>query len=244
MCSAALSTARRSGIGGQLNPAARAAASNFSYRRHAVDVATGQVSECEAPGRVGRLAHSRERDRREWSDEIAKMLGYTPGTVVPTRELSLSHQHRDELRRTLTTIQTAGGSFSSRFRIIDASGAMRSLIAVGVIIGDENDSVTRSYGFIVDVTDTSARQRRNRSTGGRGNQHVTRNDRAGQGILMVVNGISARTRLFGILVRDSQHRNVKLRQVPEQLIEHVRADFVLPTELCAHFDLRFLRLRP
>ncbi len=35
------SAARRSGNGGLSKPASRAAVSNFSYRRHAVDVATG-----------------------------------------------------------------------------------------------------------------------------------------------------------------------------------------------------------
>jgi len=34
----------------------------------------------------------------EWSDEVARMHGYEPGTVVLTTELLLSHKHPDDRR--------------------------------------------------------------------------------------------------------------------------------------------------
>ena len=34
--------------------------------------------------------------RWEWSDEVALMHGYEPGSVVPTTELLLSHKHPED----------------------------------------------------------------------------------------------------------------------------------------------------
>ena len=34
--------------------------------------------------------------RWEWSDEVALMHGYAPGTVTPTTELLLSHKHPED----------------------------------------------------------------------------------------------------------------------------------------------------
>ena len=34
--------------------------------------------------------------RWEWSDEVARMHGYEPGSVQPTTELMLSHKHPDD----------------------------------------------------------------------------------------------------------------------------------------------------
>src|SRR3546814_15529870 len=34
--------------------------------------------------------------RWEWSDEVARMHGYDPGSVTPTTELLLSHKHHDD----------------------------------------------------------------------------------------------------------------------------------------------------
>jgi hypothetical protein len=39
--------------------------------------------------------HARE-DRWEWSDEVAVVHGYEPGTVNPTTELVPSHKHPDD----------------------------------------------------------------------------------------------------------------------------------------------------
>jgi len=35
-------------------------------------------------------------DRWEWSDELARMHGYRPGTVTPTTDLVLAHRHPDD----------------------------------------------------------------------------------------------------------------------------------------------------
>jgi len=48
------------------------------------------------PQRVGRFRFFVEDQRWEWSDAVARMHGYEPGTVVPTTELLLEHKHPDD----------------------------------------------------------------------------------------------------------------------------------------------------
>jgi hypothetical protein len=51
-----------------------------------------------APGWLlaGSFTYLAIEDRWEWSDEVAIMHGYRPGTVTPTTELVLSHKHPDD----------------------------------------------------------------------------------------------------------------------------------------------------
>ena len=63
--------------------------------------------------------------RWEWSDEVALMHGYEPGSVVPTTELLLSHKHPDDRAHVQDLLDYAlhsGGSFSSRHRFVDTAG--------------------------------------------------------------------------------------------------------------------------
>ena len=58
--------------------------------------------------------------RWEWSDEVARMHGYEPGSVVPTTELLLSHKHPDDRQHVqdqLDHLLHFGGSFSSRINM-------------------------------------------------------------------------------------------------------------------------------
>ncbi|MDT5224274.1 MAG: hypothetical protein QOG19_1681, partial [Mycobacterium sp.] len=45
---------------------------------------------------VGRFRYLIREDRWEWSDEVARMHGYEPGTVTPTSQLLLKHKHPDD----------------------------------------------------------------------------------------------------------------------------------------------------
>ena len=46
--------------------------------------------------RVGSFRYLIADDRWEWSDAVARMHGYQPGTVTPTTELILSHKHPED----------------------------------------------------------------------------------------------------------------------------------------------------
>ncbi len=117
----------------------------------------GPPKKSGAPRRVGGFLYRRDGDRWEWSDPVARIHGYPPGTIVPTTELFVSHQHPDDrhhVDRTLEVIRTCGGSFSSRHRIADTQGATHSVAVVGDRLVDDTGEVIGSSGFYVDVTDT------------------------------------------------------------------------------------------
>lgn len=48
--------------------------------------------------RVGSFRYVINDDRWEWSDAVARMHGYAPGSVTPTTELVLSHSTRTTSR--------------------------------------------------------------------------------------------------------------------------------------------------
>uniref|UniRef100_UPI0038B256D9 PAS domain-containing protein n=1 Tax=Staphylococcus aureus TaxID=1280 RepID=UPI0038B256D9 len=79
--------------------------------------------------RVGGFRYHRHGDRWQWSGAVARIHGYTPGTVTPTTELILSHKHPDD-RPHLDAIRTAGGPFNSKHRILDTTGAIHSVTVV------------------------------------------------------------------------------------------------------------------
>src|SRR6185295_3913042 len=102
--------------------------------------------------RVGSFRYTVADDRWEWSDEVAQMHGYAPGTVTPTTELVLSHKHPDDkptVAELIEQVRQHGAAFSSRHRIIDTNGDVH----VMVVVGDqfyEGDRVAGTAGFYVD----------------------------------------------------------------------------------------------
>ena len=69
---------------------------------------------------AGCFCYRADEDRWEWSDEVAAMHGYEPGTVTPTTELVLSHKHPDDkptVAELIDQVRRNGVPFSSRHRI-------------------------------------------------------------------------------------------------------------------------------
>src|SRR6476620_4741841 len=91
--------------------------------------------------RVGSFCFWSADQRWEWSDEVYRMHGYEPGSVVPTTELVLSHKHpndRPAVQDLLEQVLHKGGSFSSRHRFYDTAGDEHSVIVVADRIHDES----------------------------------------------------------------------------------------------------------
>ena len=75
-----------------------------------------------SPQRVGWFRFYFADERWEWSEQVQRLHGYEPGTVVPTTELVLSHKHPDDyvqVAATLDEIRRTHRTFSTRHRIID-----------------------------------------------------------------------------------------------------------------------------
>ncbi|TKR26810.1 ANTAR domain-containing protein [Cellulomonas hominis] len=73
-------------------------------------------------------------DALAWSEPVYRLHGFEPGDVVPSTALMLAHCHREDrpaLEAVLRAAPVAGGDGSTvRYRLLDASGAERSVLAV------------------------------------------------------------------------------------------------------------------
>ena len=177
----------------------------------------------------------------EWSDDVARMHGYAPGTVVPDTALILRHKHPDDelavaekVRQSLDT----GEPFSSRHRIIDTAGQIHNIIVVADHMFDELGAVIGTEGFYIDITDAINDEVRTSIDGFLSDFVESREaiDRA-KGVIMFVYGISSQ-QAFDILKWRSQETNMKLRDIARQLLTDVQdeAGALVPNESRARFD--------
>jgi len=197
-----------------------------------------------APHRVGGFRYHLDGDRWEWSDTVARMHGHQPGTVTPTTELLLSHKHPDDrahVAHTLHAIRTSGGTFSSRHRIIDTTGVVRSVVVVGDRLLDEHGDTIGSSGFYIDVTDTLETSVSEAVDNIVADITATRGPiEQAKGMLMLIYTIPA-DRAFDVLIWHSQQTNTKLRDIAEQLLTRVATELDVPANLRTRFDHPLLR---
>ncbi|MGK8488681.1 PAS and ANTAR domain-containing protein [Nocardia asiatica] len=159
--------------------------------------------------------------RWEWSDEVASMHGYSPGTVTPTTELLLTHKHpedRDAVASALARSIANAEPFSSRHRIIDITGLVRHVILVADRLADESGDVVGTSGYYIDVTETLEEHRQETLDGALPELYAARAViEQAKGALMLVYGIGAE-QAFRVLSWRSQETNVKLRALAARLV--------------------------
>jgi PAS domain S-box-containing protein len=196
-----------------------------------------------APERVGAFRFYFDEQRWEWSEQVQRMHGYQPGTVTPTTELVLSHKHpedRDQIAHTLDTIRRTGQPLSSRHRIIDTSGKVRSVVVVGDRLHDERGRVVGTQGFYIDTT-PDEREQQDQMTA---QLAAIAESRAvieqAKGVLMAAYGITA-NRAFEILVWRSQETNIKLRELASRFMDAIIASHLSPQSR-SHVDHTLLTL--
>jgi hypothetical protein len=171
------------------------------------------------------------------------MHGYQPGAVTPTTELMLSHKHpedRDQIAHTLDTIRRTGQPLSSRHRIIDTSGKVRSVIVVGDQLQNEQGRVVGTQGFYIDTT-PDEREQHDQMTA---QLAVIAENRAvieqAKGVLMAAYGIEP-NRAFEILVWRSQETNIKIRELASRFMAAISGSH-LSTESRSQIDHALLTL--
>ena len=196
-----------------------------------------------APDRVGAFRFYFDDERWEWSDQVQRMHGYQPGTVTPTTELVLAHKHpedRDHIAQTLDTIRRTGQPLSSRHRIIDTSGEVRSVVVVGDQLHDERGYIVGTQGFYIDTT-PDEREQQDLITA---QLAAIAENRAvieqAKGVLMAIYGITA-DRAFEVLVWRSQETNLKLRELALRFMGAISASHISP-ESRSHVDHTLLTL--
>jgi hypothetical protein len=162
--------------------------------------------------------------RWEWSDEVAVMHGYRPGSVTPTTELLLSHKHPDDRAHVADLLDHAlhsAESFSSRHRFLDTAGGEHDAIVVADRMFDDNGAVVGTEGYYIDLTDTfdEAREEVLDETLPELFEARAAIEQA-KGVLMYVYRISAQ-QAFRVLQWRSQETNTKLRALATQFVDEL-----------------------
>ncbi len=172
------------------------------------------------PHTVGGFRFFFADQRWEWSDEVAELHGYQPGTVQPTTELLLSHKHpadRDTVADKLAAAVRDGVPFCSRHRIIDTVGTEHDVLVVGDRLHDATGATIGTVGYYVDLCPGLAADRRqilDETLPGLVDARA-RIEQA-KGALMLVYGINAE-QAFAVLQWRSQETNTKLRDLADKL---------------------------
>ncbi|OBH18386.1 ANTAR domain-containing protein [Mycolicibacter terrae] len=184
-----------------------------------LDLVVGQGE----PQRVGRFRYWLGEQRWEWSDAVARMHGYEPGTVEPSTELLLQHKHPEDRPQVAEVLERVlqGEPFSSRHRIIDTGGQEHWVIVVGDRMLDDTGVVTGTAGFYVDVTDVLQADVSAVVSEVAESRAVIEQ---AKGVLMAAYGISAE-RAFDILVWRSQETNVKVRELAARFLAAMSGTF-------------------
>jgi len=157
-----------------------------------------------------------------WSDDIYRMHGFEPGEVVPTTDLLTRHKHPEDAAVATAIILnafTSGEPFALWHRIIDARMRTRTVVSVGDGVRDESGELVEICGYMVDVTGSKRSQTARdideavrRSAESRGTIEQAK------GMLMATLGMGADD-AFSLLKRNSQHANIKLRDLAQILID-------------------------
>jgi len=177
--------------------------------------------------------------RWEWSDEVARMHGYEPGTVEPTTELLLSHKHPDDrvhVQELLDYALHQGGSFSSRHRFIDTSGREHTVIVLADRMHNDEGAVVGTEGYYIDLTDSVGQSRKSVLDAVLPDLLESRAAiEQAKGALMVVYRIDAE-HAFAMLQWRSQETNTKLRALAAQIVAELDTVQYEPDTLRRQFD--------
>lgn len=176
--------------------------------------------------RVGWFRFYFEDQRWEWSEQVQRMHGYEPGTVIPTTELVLSHKHPDDRGQVAATIDDVlhtHRAFSTRHRILDTRDTVHHVVVVGDQLTDHQDVVIGTHGYYVDIT--PARDNPDEDLVTAKVAEITAHRAVieqAKGMLMLVYDLDAAA-AFDLLRWRSQESNIKLRRLAQQLVEDFRA---------------------
>ncbi|OBK55717.1 PAS and ANTAR domain-containing protein [Mycobacterium kubicae] len=182
---------------------------------------------------VGRFRHLLGDDRWEWSDEVALMHGYQPGSVTPTTDLLLSHAHPDDIRvlsELIERVRRDQTAFSCRHRLIDTQGEVHEVLVVCSPLQDDRGAWAGTEGCYVDLTEefeADVQERVTQTVLAVSARRAVINQ--AMGIVMMRYGVDAQA-AFGLLTRLSQSSNIKLRFLAEQIVDDRMARQALLTD--------------
>ena len=175
---------------------------------------------------VGYWTYTVGDDHWSWSEGIFELHGYAVDAVPATTELMLRHKHPDDAARVFDVLETAiadGRPFSCYHRIVDAKGAVRSVLSVGRGAMDSNGRVEQVVGFMVDLTDV--RRPEDEAAADEALLAIARTRSVieqAKGMLMLATGGDAE-QAFGVLRRYAASGGVRLHELARRLVDETTA---------------------
>jgi PAS domain S-box-containing protein len=104
------------------------------------------------------------KDRLLWSDNMFRLLGLEPRSIVPTPEYVIEQTHPDDRERVVTEVEAArreGRKPEVTYRVILPDGRIRFLRGATATVTEENgDRPTRLIGSVQDMTKLIETQRK------------------------------------------------------------------------------------
>jgi PAS domain S-box-containing protein len=91
-----------------------------------------------------------------WSDQVYRIFGYPPGSVLVNNDLFYSHVHPDDRQKTKDALALAineNTPFIIEHRIIRADGNERIVIEHADILFDESGNISKVIGAVQDITE-------------------------------------------------------------------------------------------
>ena len=175
----------------------------------------------------------------EWSDGIYAIHGFRRGEVVPTTALLLAHVYscdRRDVARLIAACLQDGQIFSCLYRVTDAAAKRRWVLIAGEGILDGGGAVTGLRGYLVDLTaqQASVQSRETVATMRKAAASRATIEQA-KGALMLAYGLDADA-AFAMLSWQSQHANIKLRDLAGRLVTAVGGDGHVPAGIRQSLD--------
>jgi hypothetical protein len=156
-----------------------------------------------------------------WSEGMFAIHGLRPGDVVPTFDVLMAHKHpvdREPVRALWADLLEGGGQGALLHRIMDARGRERRVFSAIQAVAAPSGRVEQARGFMVDVTQSLRIESQHAASeaieGAFGHKAVIEQ---AKGMVMALRSLDAEA-AFQVLATRSQHANVKLHLVAEELI--------------------------
>ena len=118
---------------------------------------SGGDAPASRPALVGRYTYRPKTDEWWWSDNMFRIHGFDPGSVVPTTDLVMRHIHPDDVDRAWESREAVVEEkepYSFLHRLITATRAEQVVLAAGHLEDDDGEPVVN--GHLIDITDVRA----------------------------------------------------------------------------------------
>jgi two-component system cell cycle sensor histidine kinase/response regulator CckA len=105
---------------------------------------------------LGSWEYDFSSDKMIWSDELYRILGHEPGTIMPSLSLLLESVSSDQRRTVEQRLHSSikdGETRSQEFSVIRPDGELRHVISHLVVYSDSEQGTNRVAGTMMDVTE-------------------------------------------------------------------------------------------